>query len=211
MKRLTLFFIVVLASFRAYGAEEKEIFSRWEFVPQASVLTPTQIELVQTDFDIPYREILSGFPALHLGIATPLKRMGDFQLFGTARAGFSYKRGYYKIPSSSRSVGDSEFSLLWVPISIGTKFQYTPPEFPFVRPSLSFNLGLQYLRQNSSVEELNTKAWLPYYSITPMIGFFEGGSQWFNGFTFGISFIDSFAVVQKVRSWSFDLSFSFLL
>lgn len=169
---------------------------------QASILTPTTIDLVQTKQEIPYKEMLTGFPVIHLGLATPFRSYGEFQTYGLFKAGFSYKRGQTEI---------ADISLLWVPLSVGTKIQYTPPEFPFVRPSLSLGLGAQFIHQGSSAPELETSAWLPFYYVTPMIGFFEGGSEWFNGFTFGISFIDSVAVSQKVRSWSFDLSFSFLL
>lgn len=192
--------------------ETAYIKSHWELIPQASVISPTTMKLIESDYQIPYSEVLRGFPAVHFTLASPFKRFGDMQTYGYVRAGYSYKSGNYRVPALSHDSKDASLSLLWVPLSVGTKVQYIIPGFPYVRPALHFGIGMQYLKQNSSFAELNSSTWLPYYAITPQIGFFEGaGDTWFNGFAFGISYLDSLGFNKKVRAWSYDLSLSIIL
>lgn len=189
-----------------------QIKSKWELIPQASVISPTSVHLIDSDYEIPYSQVLSGFPAVHFTLASPFKKFGDVQTYALIRGGFSYKSGNYRVPAKTHDLAQTSLNLLWVPLSIGTKIQYIVPGFPFVRPALNFGLGAEYLKQNSSLSELNASVWLPYYYITPQIGFFEGaGDTWFNGFSFGVSFINSFGFDKRVQAWSYDLSLNIAL
>lgn len=189
-----------------------QIRSHWELIPQASVIRPTTMRLISEEYDIPYAQVLSGFPAVHFTLASPFKKFGDIQTYGLIRGGFSSKSGDYRVPARTHGSSDANLTLLWVPMSIGTKIQYIVPGFPFVRPALNVGIGVQYLHQKSSLAELNASLWLPFYYVTPQIGFFEGaGDTWFNGFAFGISYIDSLGFDKKVRAWSYDLSFNIIL
>ncbi len=185
---------------------------RWQLIPQASVISPSTISIVEAPYEIPYDEILKGFPAIFMSLATPFKEFGPIQTYWMIRAGFSYKAGNYTLPSSvlNRST-DSNLNLMWVPLSGGMKFEYTHTDFQLLKPALILGAGTEFIHQNSSTESLNKSVWLPYYSISAQLGFHTEGAEVLDGFNFGVTFSDSFAVKEKVRAWSFDLSLNFLL
>lgn len=160
------------------------------------------------EYQIPYSQLLAGFPAFYLGVAKQLKSTGNFQIFGLAKAGFTSKTGQYEIQSRTGETTSARVSLSWLPMSVGTKVQYLIPGFPFVKPSLTVATGVQWLRQSSSLPGITTNVWLPFYTISPALSFLEGTSEidWFGGFSFGLSYQDSLGFAQKVRTWSFDLS-----
>lgn len=192
--------------------ETAHMKSYWELIPQASVIRPTTMKLISGEYQVPYSEVLTGFPAVHFTLASPFKKFGDIQTYGLLRAGYSFKAGNYAVPGNPVGSKDTSLSLLWVPLSVGTKIQYILPTFPFVRPALNIGIGIQYFKQKSAFAPLNADLWLPFYYVTPQIGFFEGaGDTWFNGFAFGVSYIDSLGFNSKVRAFSYDLSLNIIL
>lgn len=178
-----------------------------QLVPQLSILSPQEVVLKNSSFEVPYSDNVPGLFSLSLGTSTPAWITDSLQLFWTGRFGFSHKQGSYNFTDGGRG-RTTDVSLLWVPASLGVKAVYAINQFPYVRPSLAMGSGLQWLYQASAVEGLSQHFLVPFYYVTPGITFFDKKTpdDWFGGFTFGITYQDSFASPQRVRATSFDLS-----
>jgi hypothetical protein len=191
--------------------ESKQI---WYLTPQLSVISPREISLSNKAYDIPYAETLTGLPAFHLGAGTSLGEvstsLGDFEFFGMARIGYTAKSLPVNLQSREHATErrSGEIKLHWVPLAGGVEIRYSVPGFPFVRPVLTAGGGVHWMYQHGQFNSVNDSFWIPHFFIMPGIAFFESKSptDWFGGFTFGVTYQDSFASRQKVKTWSFDLS-----
>jgi hypothetical protein len=125
----------------------------------------------------------------------------------------SYKAGNFEMARSSGEVFNSRLNLTWVPMSLGAKFLYTLPTFPFIKPSLTLGGGTHWFYQAGVVSGSNGSFWIPYYFVTPSLSFLEGvaPSDWFGGFTFGVTYQHELTSAQQVHGVSFDLGINILL
>jgi hypothetical protein len=187
---------------------------QWELMPQLSVVSPSEFILTNSEYSIPYSTLLLGMPAVYMGIATPIKKEKGLQISLMGRIGYSYKSGDFILTSHSGEQKPSHLTLSWLPVSVGTIAEYSIPGVPFLKPMLTFGLGAEWLRQTGTLDGISTNFWLPYFYVSPAIGFFDTAMtsiDWFGGFTFGVTYQDSFGKKQKARAWSFDLSGKFVL
>ncbi len=182
-------------------------------MPQVSVVMPSILTLSNPNFEVVYSK---GFPSLTqagLAAVTPLFNIGRFRFLSIAKLGFSYKTGIFEMTRMNGELIRENLKLSWVPMSLGAKFLYSLPNFPYIKPSLTLGGGTHWFYQSGSVGGANSSFWIPYYFLTPALSFLEGAtpSDWFGGFTFGVTYQQSLSSVQKVNGVSFDLGINILL
>lgn len=182
-------------------------------VPQVSIIMPRELSLTNREYSIPYSNQFANLSNFSIGMVSPLKISERYQLLALYRLGVTYKEGFYGFKKRSGESVESKVKLAWVPISVGGKIQYSIPDFPFIKPSLSFGGGVHWLYQTGNLGGMNSSFWVPYYFVTPALSFFEGANtgDWFGGFTFGVSYQNSFATQQTVKAWTFDLGINIFL
>ena len=192
---------------------DKPLTDNFWLMPQVSVVMPTELKLSNRDFKIPYSKQFANISQFALGAVTPLRRKGDFQLLAVGKLGLSFKQGTYGFERTSGDPVQGKLQLFWLPISVGGKVQYEIPGFPYIKPSFSMGGSLNWFYQTGSLGGLNSSYWIPTYFISPAVSFLEGqsSSDWFGGFTFGVSYQNSFSTQQSFKAWSFDLSINVLL
>ncbi len=194
--------------------EQESFAKRPQIVPQISILTPQEIVLKNNTFEIPYSQNVPGLFGISVGASSPLSVGDSFQFYLTGRLGFSHKDGEYTINRiEANQTEKSNVSLAWMPVSVGVKSQYAINQFPYVRPMLGAGLGAQWMYQSSTLGGLNQHFLIPLYYVTTGLSFFDKKTpeDWFGGFSFGVSYQDSFASPQKVRVTSVDLSLNIIL
>jgi len=186
--------------------------STW-IMPEVSVVMPSDLRLSSSGFEVAYgKQFLSltqmGFLAL-----TPLFHLDDIQILSCVRVGYSRKSGKFDLEKPTGEILEDDVKLSWVPMSLGAKLIYTLPLFPFIKPSLTLGGGTHWFYQSASVSGVNQSFWVPYLFVTPAISFLEGSAptDWFGGFTFGLTLQRSLSDIQRVNSVSFDMGINILL
>lgn len=184
----------------------------WQLVPSLSVISPREFTLSQDSYSIPYGENLTGLPAVYVGANRALGRnpfgQGTLEFFSLARLGYSYK-------DTPMTLGErtARVKLHWLPMEAGIETRFRLSEFPYIRPSLTVGGGVYYLYQSGEFPSINTSFWVPHIFVSPALSFFESSdpTDWFGGFTFGVTYQSSVASRQTIRAWSFDLGIAIIL
>ena len=212
-KHTLIILFLLFFSFLGKAEEMDSYVSRFQLVPQLSILSPGEITLKNSSFEVPYSKKLQGIFGFSLGAESPLQISDSFQLFFVSRLGFAYTNGDYTVNNTTtRSTNYTNINLAWVPASIGVKSVFSINKFPYVRPTLSVGSGASWMYQSSATDGLSEHFLVPHYYITSGLSFFEkqNPDDWFGGFSFGVTFQDSFATSQRVRNTSFDLSINII-
>ncbi len=212
-KRTCTFLIAVFFGTLLRAEETGTHINKLQLVPQISILSPGEMVLKNEAYEIPYSQSVPGMFGFSIGSASPLHIEDAFQLYFVSRLGFAYKQANYSITeSNTRNTTNSTINLSWVPASIGVKSVFAVNKFPFVRPTLSVGSGASWLYQSSATDGLSQNFLVPFFYITPGLAFFEKQTpdDWFGGFSFGVTYQDSFASPQRVRATSFDLSINII-
>lgn len=190
-------------------ATQREI---WQLIPTLSVISPREFTLSKDGYSIPYGKNLTGLPALYVGAnrslgSRPFGR-GSLEFFSLARLGYSFK-------DTPMTLGErtARVKLHWVPMEGGLETRFRLADFPYIRPSLTVGGGVHWLYQSGEFTSINASFWVPHVFVSPAISFFESSdpTDWFGGFTFGVTYQHSFASRQTVRAWSFDLGMAIIL
>jgi len=186
--------------------------STW-LMPQVSVVMPSALTLRNANFSVDYTRQFPSLTQAGLMAVTPLFNWGGFRVLSTAKLGVSYKAGNFEMARSTGELLNSRLNLTWVPMSLGAKFLYTLPTFPFIKPSLTLGGGTHWFYQAGATSGSNGSFWIPYYFVTPALSFLEGSapSDWFGGFTFGVTYQHELTSAQRVHGVSFDLGINILL
>lgn len=188
--------------------------SRIHLIPQVSILTLSEVVLINNAFRVPYSDSFTGIPAFFLRIATPLFTIKNTEFFGEVRVGYGGKGGETRVFSiQSDASSDESMRLYWVPFSAAIRVQHALPGFEVFLPTLAVGVGEQWIGQRGGTSTLRQDFWIPFFHISPGLTFMGGRrtEDWFGGFSFGVTYQDSFATEQTVRSWAMDLSMSFFL
>lgn len=182
-------------------------------MPQVSVIMPSDLQLKSPNFEVAYGKQFPSLTQAGLIALTPLFNWGAFRVLSSARLGFSYKAGPFELTKSNGETLREYLKLSWVPMSLGTKFIYTVPNFPFIKPSLTLSGGAHWFYQTGAIKGANQSFWVPYFAITPALSFLEGSmpTDWFGGFTFGLTYQHSLSELHRVNSVSFDMGINILL
>ena len=109
--------------------------STW-IMPQVSVIMPSELKLKSSNFEVAYGSQFPSLTQAGLLALTPLFNWGGFRVLSSLRLGFSYKAGLFEAIKNNGEVLRDSLKLSWVPMSLGTKFIYSLPNFPFIKPSL---------------------------------------------------------------------------
>lgn len=186
--------------------------STW-LMPQVSVVMPSTLTLSNSNFAVDYSHQFPSLTQAGLAAVTPIANMGGFRILSIAKLGFSYKAGNFEMSRSDGEIITENLKLTWVPMSLGAKFLYTLSDFPYIKPSLTLGGGTHWFYQTGKVGGANSSFWIPYYFVTPALSFLEGTapSDWFGGFTFGVTVQQSLSSIQSVRGVSFDMGINILL
>jgi len=186
--------------------------STW-LMPQVSVVMPSSLTLANPNFEVAYSKQFPSLTQAGLAAVTPLFDIGGFRILSTIKLGFSYKAGVFEMVRSSGEWVKERLKLSWVPMSLGAKFLYTLPNFPYIKPSMTLGGGAHWCYQAGNIEGATGSFWVPYYFISPALSFLEGTtpSDWFGGFTFGVTYQHSLSARQSINGVSFDLGINILL
>lgn len=186
--------------------------STW-LMPQVSVIMPSTLTLASPNFEVAYSKQFPSLTQAGLAAVTPIANVGGFRLLSIAKLGFSYKAGNFEMSRINGETLRENLRLTWVPMSLGAKFLYTLSNFPYIKPSITLGGGTHWFYQAGSIGGANNSFWVPYYFITPALSFLEGTapSDWFGGFTFGVTYQQSLSSIQKVKGVSFDMGINILL
>jgi hypothetical protein len=182
-------------------------------MPQVSVIMPSTLTLANPNFEVAYSKQFPSLTQAGLAAVTPLFDMGGFRILSTTKLGFSYKTGVFEMNRSSGEIVKERLKLSWVPMSLGAKFLYTLPNFPYIKPSMTLGGGAHWFYQAGNIEGATGSFWVPYYFVAPALSFLEGTtpSDWFGGFTFGVTYQHSLSARQSINGVSFDLGINILL
>ncbi len=223
-KALLSLVLAVFAGTTALGATEEvttdtsvqtttHVASGLQWLAQASIVMPQTFTLTSPRYEVPYADNFSGFPGVHVGAALPLFVAGPIEAQAIGLVGYGFKEGIF---SFHDAVGNEVRDLLRlhrIPMSAGVKFLYHIPWLTFVKPSLTVGGGAQWMIQAGRLEGVSDNFMLPFYYFSPALTFFENrvSTDWFGGFTFGISYQNDLHPKQVLRAWSFDLSVNLFL
>lgn len=214
LKNILLFALLFcVSSFAEVEVESSPKINKLQLVPQISILSPGEIVLRNNTYEVPYSQNVPGLFGFSIGSASPLHIDDHFQLYVVSRIGFAFKQGQYSITDrETRETSNTNINLMWMPASIGVKSVFSINRFPYVRPTLSIGSGSSWMYQGSATDGLSQHFMIPFYYVTPGLSFFEKQSpdDWFGGFSFGVTYQDSFASPQRVRATSFDLSINII-
>jgi hypothetical protein len=186
--------------------------STW-IMPQVSIFMPSELTLSSPTFNVAYGKQFPSLTQAGFAALTPLFNWGGVRILSSTKVGFSYKAGLLEInPSNGAKITES-MRLYWVPLSLGAKFIYTLPHFPFIKPSLTLGGGAHWFYQTGPLSGANQSFWVPYYYFTPALSFLEGTAptDWFGGFTFGVTYQSSLSSIQNISGVSFDMGINILL
>jgi hypothetical protein len=195
--------------------------SRWELVPEISILNPGSFTISNETYAAHYSNpnTMFGLPSVIVGGAYRLATANNLVYYLDVKVGYGGKSGAVAVNRKlgGREVGEAMFQdvrLHWLPVSIGARALWSIPGVTFVRPTLSVGGGSSLVIQTSELPGFNSTYLLPFYHITPGLTFLEGTrnpGDWFGGFHFGFSYISTFATDQALRGTSVDLSVNILL
>ncbi len=180
---------------------------------QVSILTPQTFILTNSAYRIPYGENFSGMPGVQVGAAVPLFVADGIEAQGLGLVGYGFKEGAFNVFTTGGAVARDMIRLHRIPVSLGVKFLYHIPWLSFVKPSVTIGGGMQWLIQGGRLAGLRDNFLLPFFYVSPALTFFENrvATDWFGGFTFGISYQNDLHPKQVLRAWSFDLSVNLFL
>ena len=186
--------------------------STW-LMPQLSIMMPTVLTLTNPNFEVAYGKQFPSLTQVSVAAVTPLFNWGGFRVLSTAQLGFSYKAGPFEMTRFNGEILREKISLSWVPMNLGAKFLYSLSHFPFIKPSITLGGGSHWFYQTANIGGANESFWIPYYFVTSAVSFLEGTtpSDWFGGFTFGVTYQNSLSKFQSVKGLSFDLGLNLLL
>jgi len=184
-----------------------------ELVSQASILTPGTFEIQSDQYGTSFANSTTGIPSIAVGLALPLANFNQFILSGQMTVGYRYKQGSYAVTSAEEVRPLESVSLHWIPFTLATKISYGIPGVTFVRPTLAFGLGAQWLRLVGDLPGYTRSFWTPFAFISPALTIVEAGgdTDWFGGFSFGPTLYQSFGSPQRISGMSLDLTLNILL
>ncbi len=180
---------------------------------QVSIVTPQTFTLSNSLYETPYAQNFIGMPSLQGGLAMPLFLAGGIEAQGIGTLGYGFKEGIFNLTTVEGKPARDLIRLYRFPASLGVKFLYHIPWLTFVKPSLTVGGGAQLILQAGRLAGFSDNFWIPYYYFSPALTFFENrvSTDWFGGFTFGISYQNDLSPRQVLRAWSFDLSVNLFL
>lgn len=180
---------------------------------QVSIVTPQTFTLTNDRFETPYAQNFNGMPSVQGGVAVPLFLAGGIEAQGIGLLGYGFREGIFNLRTVDGAPARDLVRLHRIPASVGVKFLYHIPWLTFVKPSLTVGGGAQLILQAGRLQGFNDNFWMPFYYFSPALTFFENraATDWFGGFTFGISYHNDLHPKQVLRAWSFDLSVNLFL
>lgn len=178
-----------------------------------SIVTPRQLVLSSPEFEIPFEQNLTGLPTVQLGFTFPLFLAGPLEAQALVSAGYGYKEAVHTVRLRSGEEKRDLIALHRVPAQGALRLLYHVPGMTFMKPTLTLGGGAQWLYQVAEMDGIDKGYWMPFFSVAPALTFFESGasSDWFGGFTFGVSYLSGFETEQRFQAWSFDLSVNVIL
>jgi len=187
----------------------------WEISPQFSYANPSEFELKNGYFIVPYAANGASFPLLQVSLATPLGYWGGFEFFGEAKVGYGYREGVYQVTNSqSGEFRTDVITLHWLPVSGALRLAYRIPGVSFLKPFLHGGAGAQWLQQSGKLDGITQGFWVPFYAFGGGLSAFdqtESGDHWFGGVRLGATVSRSVGSSQVVRYWSLDAGITLLL
>lgn len=180
---------------------------------QMSIVMPQTFTLSNSLYETPYAQNFSGMPSIQGGVSLPLFLAGGVEAQGVGTLGYGFKEGIFNLTTVEGAPARDLIRLHRFPVSLGVKFLYHISWLSFVKPSLTVGAGTQLILQAGRLAGFNDNFWIPYYYFSPALTFFENrvSTDWFGGFTFGISYQNDLSPKQVFRAWSFDLSVNLFL
>jgi len=183
--------------------------------PQLSLVNPTEFELINNYFKVPYQEGMKGAPLAQFVLTTPIARFGGYlELHGQGRIGYSYRENIYDVLSQSGATFSGIVRLHWLPVSAALRLSVPVPGLRgWVKLSLAGGGGAQFLSQHGELDGIEQDFWVPFVFVAPALTILDARDSggWFGGLSLGATTNRSLSSLHKVNFWSIDLSTSLVL
>lgn len=184
-----------------------------QFVPQISLLTPSEFTLSSDKVEVHYAGDNVGQPFLHIGGQRHLKTLGRLHFYGGARIGYTIRTGLHHVRLMESGHTDSDsIRLHWIPMSTTFIAEYDASSF--LRPYFNLSSGAHLLFQRGHIEEAIQPFFLPFISTGFGVTFLNlepGDGDTILGFSFGCSYQNTLITNQPIRGWSLDFGFNLML
>lgn len=178
-----------------------------QFVPQISLMAPTDFSLTSSGVTVNYAGDNYGQPFLHFGWQRWLKNLGALNFYGLYRFGYTFSQGHHPVVLANSGAHDSDsVRLHWIPMSAGIMTEYSIAGAPFLRPYFTLSAGMHFLNQTTNFDG-SQSFFLPFMGTGFGLSFINldtGVADSLLGFSFGMSYQNTFVTSQPIRGWSFD-------
>ncbi len=194
-------------------SQAPDLSNAYVLVPEISIVNPSTLKLSTNDYQFPYSNKISGLPLLQVGIAKRYLHTESLQLYAVLKGGYGFKSGVFQYVNRSGTAATSDFALHWLPLSLSTKIVYDIAGAGFLKPTLMLGGGVYTLFQGGGAPGTTGSFFIPFALVSPGITLMDNTSpqDWFGGFSFNLSYLNSVASSQALRAWTFDLSLNIIL
>ena len=211
--RMALCAIVWLWTNLGQAAEDSSVRSEVHFVPQVTLMTPSEFTLHSDRVSAFYAGDNRGQPFFHVGWQRRMAGVGALSFYGAGRFGYTTRQGLHRIVlmESGRHETDS-LRLHWVPLSAAIIAEYNASAF--FRPYFTLGAGTHALHQSGNVEDDTRFFLIPFASTGFGVTFLNleaGDGDTILGFSFGCSYQNTLTSAQSIRGWSLDFGFNLAL
>ncbi len=195
--------------------ESRHGMGTFDVTPRIAYAMPTEFELTNDYFRVPYSESGASIPFFHLAGATPLGNVGPFEIHGEGSAGYGYREAVQRVYAAQSNEPLVDIvAVHWIPLSLSGKLTYPIPGFSAVKPWLSAGLGAQWIQQSGRQDGISQAFWVPFYLVSGGLTLFDQSAQsdhWFGGLQLGVTSSRGIGSSQKVSYWSFALGTTLVL
>ncbi len=190
--------------------------SRFELVPQISVVTINDFSLSLPSYRVNYMASLEGIPLVTIALGTPLGTAGDFGFSAHASIGYGARAARFSTLSlradPPEPVEPQALRLHWIPTIASAKVTYRNKNLPSIRPSISIGSGALFVVQSSATSDLNRTFGIPVLVISPQLNFLDlTALHWLGGFSFGGTWMHGLSRDSRIQSVSLDFGINLIL
>lgn len=172
------------------------------------IFFPSQFELTNKYFKVPYSSNAGNFLGFMIGPNFPVASISDAQINSFARLGYAYAQGIYQVESDSGLVVRDAVELQWLPLQIGIEALSRPFATNKITAGVTSSLGVDWYTQSGQLDGIDQTFWMPRYEMGVNLTFFpppKKNANGFNGVRTSAVYYRSFASAQKNRGWAVDL------
>lgn len=172
------------------------------------VFFPSQFELKNKYFNVPYSENAGNLVGFMVGPQLPLKKMSGSQLNSFAHLGYAYAQGVYAVESDSGLEVKDAVELQWIPLQTGLEAVTRPLTSQRITLGVISSVGIDWFTQSGELDGMSQTFWVPRYELGSSVTLFspaQKGAGGFDGVRLSGLYYRSFSSDQINRGWAADL------